>query len=92
MGVAKQCGRRRYAYRKLGDWGRAAADYERALAAGHPGAAQLHTNRAYCLAKLGRYAEALDSYALVLRANPANTHALHNRCVTLGFDLTSPLT
>jgi len=71
---------RRYAYRKLCDFGRALQDYERALAVGGLSAVQLHTNRAYCLAKLGRFAEALESYDLVLRANPANVHALHNRC------------
>jgi tetratricopeptide (TPR) repeat protein len=73
---------RRYAYRKLCDFGRALQDYERALAAGGLSAVQLHTNRAYCLAKLGRFAEALESYDLVLRANPANIHALHNRCAS----------
>lgn len=70
----------RYAYRKVGDWGRAVLDYERALASGSSGPVQLHTNRAFCLAKMGRYPEALESYGVVLRADPTNVHALHNRC------------
>jgi len=69
-----------YAYRKVGDWGRAVLDYERALAGGNSGPVQLHTNRAFCLAKMGRYPEALESYGLVLRADPTNVYALHNRC------------
>lgn len=72
---------RRYAYRKLQDWGCAVADYERALAVGSPSDVQLHVNRAYCLAKLGHYAEALQSYKVVLAKDPTNINALHNRRV-----------
>ena len=75
----------RYAYRKLQDWGCAVADYERALAVGSPSdmqqLQQLHVNRAYCLAKLGHYAEALQSYEVVLAKDPTNINALHNRRV-----------
>ncbi|KAK9837165.1 hypothetical protein WJX81_007626 [Elliptochloris bilobata] len=73
---------RGYAYRKLREFGRAAADYERALATGNPRAPQLHINRAYCLAKVGRYSEALQSYNVVLQADPTNTNALHNRGIS----------
>ena len=72
----------RYAYRKLQDWGCAVSDYERALAVGSPSdMQQLHVNRAYCLAKLGHYAEALQSYEVVLAKDPTNINALHNRRV-----------
>ena len=72
----------RYANRKLKDWSCAVADYERALAVGSPGdMQQLHVNRAYCLAKLGHYAEALQSYEVVLAKDPTNINALHNRRV-----------
>lgn len=60
--------------------GAAVLDYERALAGDNSGPVQLHTNRAFCLAKMGRYPEALESYGLVLRADPTNVYALHNRC------------
>jgi len=37
------------------------------------------THRAYCLAKLGRFSEALLDYDAVLELEPGNAHAAHNR-------------
>lgn len=40
-------------------------------------------NRAYCLAKLERFVEAVDDYSRVIKAEPKNSHALHNRGLSL---------
>lgn len=45
---------RGYAYRKLGDYAAAAADYKLAIQLS-PASVRLHNNRAYCFAKLGKY-------------------------------------
>lgn len=40
---------------------------------------RLYNNRAYCLAKVGLYQEAVADYDRVVQLEPGNTHALHNR-------------
>jgi tetratricopeptide (TPR) repeat protein len=40
---------------------------------------RLYNNRAYCLAKVGLYPEAVADYDRVCQLEPGNTHALHNR-------------
>ena len=40
-------------------------------------------NRAYCLAKLERFSEAIDDYSHVIDIEPTNSHALHNRGLSL---------
>ena len=39
-------------------------------------------NRAYCLAKLGRYEEAIVDYTTVIQQEDTNIHALHNRGIS----------
>ena len=39
-------------------------------------------NRAYCLAKLGRYEEAIVDYTTVIQHEDTNIHALHNRGIS----------
>jgi tetratricopeptide (TPR) repeat protein len=41
-----------------------------------------HNNRAYILAKLERYAEAVEDYTMVLRYDPRSVHAYHNRGIS----------
>lgn len=36
--------------------------------------------RAYCLAKMGRYDEAVAEYDAVIALDPSDAHAYHNRC------------
>lgn len=76
--------------RKLGDFEGAAADFARALAAA-PGSVRAHNSLAFCLARLGGFAEAVAAYDGALRLDPGNVHAWHNRwwrpcgaCATLG--------
>lgn len=38
--------------------------------------------RAYCLAKLGRYKEAIADYDAVIALDPNNVHAYHNRGIS----------
>lgn len=39
-------------------------------------------NRAYCLAKLGRYKDAIVDYSYVIGMDATNVHALHNRGIS----------
>jgi len=39
-------------------------------------------NRAYCMAKLGRYREAIIDYSSVIQQDASNVHALHNRGIS----------
>jgi tetratricopeptide (TPR) repeat protein len=39
-------------------------------------------NRAYCLAKLSRYQDAIKDYSVVLKQDRKNIHALHNRGIS----------
>ena len=56
----------------------AARDYNEALQRGECNV-RTYTNFAFCLAKLGYYAEAVRAYDSVLELDPANENALHNR-------------
>lgn len=53
-------------------------DYTAAIGAS-PANVRLYTNRAYCLAKVALYEEAVADYDRVVQLEPGNTHALHNR-------------
>lgn len=64
--------------RKLGNFKAAAADYRKAVSAGQ-GTVRLYNNYAFCLAKLGLYAEAVSAYDSALQLDPSNVHAYHNR-------------
>lgn len=39
------------------------------------------SSRAYCFAKLERYAEAISDYTRIIRMDPSNASAFHNRGV-----------
>lgn len=39
-------------------------------------------NRAYCLAKLGKYKDAIIDYSNVIQQDKTNIHALHNRGIS----------
>ena len=39
-------------------------------------------NRAYCLAKLSRYQDAIKDYSVVIKQDKKNIHALHNRGIS----------
>lgn len=67
-----------YVHRKLGDYEGAAKDYNEALQRGECNV-RTYTNFAFCLAKLGYYAEAVRAYDSVLELDSANENALHNR-------------
>ena len=67
-----------YVNRKLNDYEGAARDYNEALQRGECNV-RTYTNFAFCLAKLGYYAEAVRAYDSVLELDPANENALHNR-------------
>jgi tetratricopeptide (TPR) repeat protein len=41
-----------------------------------------YNNRAYCLAKLGNYQEAILDYTTVIQQDKHNIHALHNRGIS----------
>jgi tetratricopeptide (TPR) repeat protein len=64
--------------RKLGRFQEAAEDYGRVVGGGQ-GSARLYNNYAFCLAKLGMYAEAVAAYASALQLDPASVHAFYNR-------------
>lgn len=68
----------RYVHRKMGSYEGAARDYNEALQRGECNV-RTYTNFAFCLAKLGYYAEAVRAYDSVLELDPANENALHNR-------------
>ena len=42
-----------------------------------------YNNRAFCLAKLDKFADAIQDYSKVIEIEPKNTHALHNRGICL---------
>lgn len=67
--------------RKLHRMEEAVADYTLAIQVSPP-SLRFFNNRAYCLAKLGRYSAAVQDYSAVLRMEPNNQHALQNRCAT----------
>lgn len=68
----------RFCHRKLRDFQAAATAYGRLLDLGHRSVKTFNA-RAYCFASLGRYAAAVADYDEVIRRDPANAHAYHNR-------------
>lgn len=78
------CAANRFCHRKLRDYAAAAADYTRLLELGHR-SVRTFNSRAYCYASLGRYREAVQDYDEVLKRDPSNMHAWHNRYGGLGL-------
>lgn len=67
-------------------WEPAALYYEQALAVAPPNA-DLLTDLGICYRKLGRFEEALESFATARSADGAHWQSLYNSAVVLAFDL-----
>ncbi|KAJ8600543.1 hypothetical protein CTAYLR_007923 [Chrysophaeum taylorii] len=73
---------RAFTLRKLGRFDRAIADYTTALDTfDGEDETKLRLARAYCYARSAQPRLALDDYAAVLRLDPGNAHAYHNRAI-----------
>ena len=66
---------RRYAYRKLGRYRDAIADYGAAIEVS-PSSVRLYNNRGYCHAKLSQYDAAIEDYSQV-RTNQMRGVGIH---------------
>lgn len=70
-----------YAWRKLGRYDAAIADYSRSLEL-EPDNIKTLNNRGYSYAKSGAYDAAIGDYSRVIALDPSNAHAYHNRGIS----------
>ena len=79
--LTPSCLARRFCLRKLRRFHEAAADFALLIDSGHT-TARTYSSRAYSLASIGRYPEAISDYTAALALEPGDPcHALFNRGV-----------